>query len=297
MNFIAFLVALAAERILAAHLKVRDPTWLLGYVRAALRLIARGGAGAPVVAVIAALVPGLIAAALVSLPAAAAHPIIRILIAAVVLFFALGPRELNHEIAAYRAACASGDEASARRLAAEVLEHDAGQRSGPALGSLAEAVFVQANNRLFGVMFWFALLGPAGALTFRVTDLLRREALGQAACDGAPAGAGAIGALAQRLHGVLAFVPARLLALSYGVAGSFEESFTGWRRYLREESDHFFDANDRLLVHAGEGALGARWEGAHDEAERAQAAVWLVQASLFVWLAVFALLTVPAWIA
>ena len=51
----------------------------------------------------------------------------------------------------------------------------------------------------------------------------------------------------QRIHGVIAFVPARLLALTYGIAGSFEESFSGWRSYLAAESDHFFDADLELI--------------------------------------------------
>lgn len=77
---------------------------------------------------------------------------------------------------------------------------------------------MQANNRLFGVLFWFVILGPFGAL---------------------------------------AVLPARALALTYGVAGSFGESLSGWRSYLASESDPVFDANERLLVHAGRGALGA----------------------------------------
>jgi membrane protein required for beta-lactamase induction len=297
VNFVAFLVALVAEQLMAAHLAVRDPGWLLGYVRAALRAVARASAIAAPLAIGAALLPGVLAAVLIALPPVSAHPLLRILLTALVLFFALGPRDLKHEVGAYRDALARGDGPAAARLAAEVLEHDAGQRHGPGLESVAAAVFVQANNRLFGVLFWFALAGPLGALSFRVTDLMRREAILRAARRDAPPGAAAVGALCQRLHGVLAFVPARLLALSYGVAGSFEESFTGWRSYLTAESDHFFDANDRLLVHAGRGALGARWEGTPDEGERAAAALGLTQTALFVWLAVFALLTVPAWIA
>ena len=90
---------------------------------------------------------------------------------------------------------------------------------------------------------------------------------------------------------------ARLLALTFGLAGSFEESFAGWRRYLQSESDHFFDANDRLLVHAGRGALGARWTEAPDESERAGRALSLVEIALYAWLAALAALTLLAWVA
>jgi AmpE protein len=297
MNFIAFLVGLALERLLSARLAIREPGWLLGYIRAGLRAAARRPAVAVPVAIGTALLPGLVVAALLALPPIGQHPLLKVVIAAIVLFFSLGPRDLRQEVTEYRAALARGDAAAAARTATEILEHDACQRRGPGLDSVAAAVFVQANNRLIGVMFWFALAGPVGAITFRVTDLMRREAIGRAERRDAAPGAAELSHLCQRVHGVLAFVPARLLALSYGVAGSFEESFTGWRGYLAAESDHFFDANDGLLVHAGRGALGARWEGARDEGERAGAALALSTAAFYVWLAVFALLTVPAWIA
>ena len=296
MNFIALLVGLGIERLMSARLGIREPGWLIGYVRSALGAIARYPSLSIPIAGLAALAPGLVVAALLALPAVAAHPVLRVLIAAVVLFFSLGPRDLKQEVNEYRAALENGDAGRARALAAEILGHDAGQRQGPPLGSVAEAVFVQANNRLFGVLFWFALAGPLGALTFRVSDLLRREAIVTAERPASAPAAPRSGELCQRLHGVIAFVPARLLALSYGVAGSFEESFTGWRGYLAAESDHFFDANDKLLLHAGQGALGARWEGAVSESQRTGAALGLVDAAFYVWLAVFALLTVPAWI-
>ena len=296
MNFIAFLVGLGFERLFAMRKAPRGPGWLLAYVRAVLRSVGRNPPLALGVAVLAVLLPGVLVTLVLGLPVVAAHPVLRVLIAALVLFFALGPRDLDADVGAYRAALRHHDTVEATRLAEEILEHDAGQRHGPGLDSVAEAVFVQANNRLFGVLFWFAIAGPAGALAFRLTDLLRREAIGRAERADAAPRAAEVSRLCQSLHGVLAFVPARLLALSYGVAGSFEESFTGWRGYLSAESDHFFDANDRLLLHAGKGALGARWEGAAGEGERAAAALGLVRAAFYVWLAVFALLTVPAWI-
>lgn len=296
MNFIAFLVGLGLERLLSGQLHIRDPQWLLGYLRGGLTLCARSRAASIVTAVLVALGPGLVVGAALSLPAVGEHPLIRLAVAAVVLFFSLGPRDLKQEVNEYRAALLAHDSARAAALSAEILGHDAGQRQGQQLRSVAEAVFVQANSRLFGVLFWFALAGPVGAITFRVTDLLRRVALGRAERADAPPEAVRLGDLFQRIHGVLAFVPARLLALSYGVAGSFEESFTGWRGYLAAESDHFFDANDRLLLHAGQGALGARWEGAPSEEARTGAALALTAAAFYVWLAVFALLTVAAYV-
>jgi AmpE protein len=296
VNLLAILFALALTRLAPPQGPRHVPAALVAYVRAVLRAVARRPRAAAVVATLGALAPGLAVAVASELLGAILHGALYLTVAVVVLYLSLGPRDLKVEVGDYCAAAAQGG-AAAASAAAEILESDAGQRRGPGLASVGEAVFVQANNRLFGVLFWFALLGPLGALSFRVTDLMRREALARAARSDAPAEAAAVRSLCQRLHGVLAFVPARLLALTYGVAGSFEESFSGWRRYLAAESDHFFDANDRLLVHAGRGALGAGWDGADGEPGRARAALALVEASLFVWLVVLALLTLVAWLA
>jgi len=297
VNFIAILIALLAERLVSLKPEVREPALLLGYVRGALRIVARQERAALAAAIVAALLPGLVIDVASTVLGAVVHGLVYVLLAALVLFFALGPRDLRREVAEYRHAVARGDAATAARVAAEILDADAGQRRGPGLGSVGEAVFVQANNRLFGVLFWFAILGPFGALAFRITDLMRREAILRADRADAPPGAQAVRDVCQRLHGVIAFVPARLLALTYGIAGSFEESFAGWRSYLASESDHFFDANDRLLVHAGRGALGVAWPQARDDAERARSALSLADAALAVWLVVLALLTLVEWLA
>jgi AmpE protein len=297
VNLLAILLALVCERLVSLRHEVREPRLLVAYVRGALRAVARDERTALAVAVLAAMLPGLAVAVAIEVLGAVVHGLVYVLLAALVLFFALGPRDLRREVADYRAAAARGDAAGAERVAGEILGADASQRRGPALSSVGEAVFVQANNRLFGVLFWFAILGPFGALAFRITDLMRREAILRAERGDAPAAAQAVGDVCQRLHGVIAFLPARLLALTYGVAGSFEESFSGWRSYLASESDHFFDANDRLLVHAGRGALGVGWDQARDEAERARAALALADAALYVWLVALALLTLVEWLA
>jgi AmpE protein len=301
VKFIALLVAFGVERLMSAQLHVREPGWLLAYVRAALRLVGReSGAIQRVLAIVFALLPG-VAVAILGTGATVfeqwVHDVLSIALAAAVLFFSFGPRDLRQEVTEYRAAAGRGDAVAADRLAAEILEHDACQRRGAALESVAEAVFVQANNRLFGVLFWFAILGPLGALTFRVTDLMRREAILRAERADAPAIAAEVSELCQGVHGVIAFLPARMLALTYGVAGSFQESYSGWRSYVATGSDLFFDANDQLLVHAGRGALGSGWEHAPDEAERARIALKLVEAAFYVWVAGFAVLTLVAWIA
>ena len=284
MNFLALLLALAVERLFAGFMHLRRLPLLATYGRyVAARLAPAATGGRLWQAVLFAALP---AAAVALVAALRVSGLGYLLYAALVLLLALGPDDLYDEVAAYIAASRAG-RSEAAMLAADLLADDAGQRAGSAVTQVAEAVLVQANNRIFGVLFWFALLGPAGAVLFRVTDVLRRAAIADAAGRGA-AGEDACVVLLQRLHGWLAFVPARLLALSYGVAGSFDDAFRGWRGYLSAERREFFEANDLLLVHAGQGALGAAWQAAADDVARAELVQGLVRRSLFLWLAVLA---------
>jgi membrane protein required for beta-lactamase induction len=103
---------------------------------------------------------------------------------------------------------------------------------------------------------------------------------------------------AQRVHGALAWLPARLLALGYALAGSFEDAVSDWRAYYQHCSEHFFEVNDAVLASAGGGALRNRAFAAEAETEAQQTmrgALRLINRTLIVWLTAIALLTVFGW--
>jgi AmpE protein len=89
------------------------------------------------------------------------------LFALAILFYAWGPRDLDHDVEAVVEAA----DPEARRAAAGRLFPD--RDAPPTLdgGSLVEAVFRCALWRWFGVLFWFLLLGAFGALLYRLVSL------------------------------------------------------------------------------------------------------------------------------
>src|SRR5690606_8360366 len=108
--------------------------------------------------------------------------------AVLVVFLCLGPRDLGSEVDDYCAALARGDRDEARRVMTALTES---QHARPLdVDAVEEAIFVQATNRIFGVAFWFVVLGPVGAWLFRVSDLLRRRAAFESARDYGVARAG-----------------------------------------------------------------------------------------------------------
>jgi AmpE protein len=297
MTLLALLLALLVERAATRLMHLREAHWLDGYGRwARARLAARGGAPGRLLCLLLMLLPALPVALVASLLVAGAPALAWLAFASLVLVFSLGPRDLGDEVDDYIDCELSGDLDAARRAAAEIMEHDAAQRCSLRAAAVEDAIFVQSNNRVFGVIFWFVVLGPTGlgpaaAWLFRSSDLLRRADI--AAQQGQPA---APPGCAERFHFAMAWLPARLLALSFALAGSFEEARRGWRERYAELPARLLERNDWLLVHVGRAALGGP---SPDEAgpAPAQAALRLVQRALLFWLAVIALMSLAAWIA
>jgi AmpE protein len=283
MNLIALLLALVIERLTTHWLHLREAHWFDGYFDWTLRRCARlRGVRVVLVALAFTLLPVLPVAAVHIYFAEWLSGLVYVAFAAIVLVFSFGPRDLKEETDEYRAALARGDSAAAARAARAIMEHDARQRLRAAPNTVEDAIFVQANNRIFGVAFWFLVAGPTGAWFFRVSDLMRRHAVMEHRDLFAQEARGIdfVHAL-QAIHGVLAWLPARLLAIGYALAGSFDAAFASWRALVRDRLSGFFERNDELLMHVGRGALGAA-EAAHGRDERCRAAMQLVWRALLI---------------
>lgn len=299
MTLLALLLALLLERMATRVLHLREARWLSGYSRWLLVTVGSGGGpGSRLLCLVLMLLPVLPVAGIARWLASAAPEAAWLPFATIVLVFSLGPRDLWDEIRDYLDRQAAGDEPGAGRAAREIVEHDAAQRRESRDAAVEDAIFVQANNRIFGVVFWFVVLGPAGlgpaaAWLFRVTDLMRREAIR----SGAVAAPGGRPTCAEQIHFALAWIPARLLALGYSLAGSFEDARRGWRERYAELPGQLLERNDWLLVHVGRAALGHVTGPSSASGARVAAARRLVQRALLFWLTVIAVLSLVAWIA
>lgn len=295
MTLLALLLALLVERLATRALHLREARWLSGYTQWVLAAVGGDdGSTRRVLCTVLVLLPALPVALVAAWLSGAAHDAAWLPFAAIVLVFSLGPRDLWDEVRDYLDRGSRGDEAGAALVARELVEQDAAQRRESRDAAVDDALFVQANNRVFGVVFWFVALGPAGlgpaaAWLFRATDLMRRDAIRLAP------GSGPARPLTcpERIHYYLAWLPARLLALGYSLAGSFEDARRGWRERNADLPSQLLERNDWLLVHVGRAALGSAAAGGIG---RVRAARRLVQRALLFWLTVIAVLSLSAWI-
>lgn len=297
MKLIALVIGLALERVLTHLLHLRELRWFDRYFDWGLaQMRDRPAWAAWLIGVAVLLVPVLpvVIIAISLLTADIFWDVPYFLFAVLVLLFSLGPRDLGAEVHEYCESVEDNRFEESQRIAKELLETEPPRDHGRRELAVEEAVLVQANNRIFGVVFFFVAFGPIGAWLFRVGDLFRRRAVYEAQRNDAPERAQPYDRVEQ-LHGILAWVPARLTCLGYALAGSFEEALRAWRSYGEHVAgQRFFHINDELVAAVGQAAL-ARPAYEDVSAECAAAALRLVTRTVFIWVTVIALMTLFGW--
>lgn len=304
MTLIALLIGLIIERLATQIFHWRRMRWLDRIIDQSFFLAER-------FATWPAIVPVVLLAILLVLPVAAITIVLvdrlfgfpHLLLAIVVLFFSLGPNDIGEEVSEYCHALDEGDEERIRQTAKALVESDVPDDALERAHCVEAAVCVQANNRLFAVIFWFVLLGPLGPLgawAYRVTDLIRRRAVFKASRheDESHTIARVMDA-AISLHGWLAWIPARLTAIGYAVAGHFDAALAAWRGSAPEPATSISDASEHLLARVGVGALALEDAEGEDAGARgvrgATAANRLVFRLLLIWAVIIAAMTLYGW--
>ena len=102
-----------------------------------------------------------------------------------------------------------------------------------------------------------------------------------------------------KLHGWLAWIPARLTALGYSLAGNFDGGIAAWRNNDESKSESPSEQNERLLARVGVAAMALvprEDESPLDRGVRgAMAANGLVFRLLGIWAVVIAAMTLYGW--
>jgi len=206
----------------------------------------------------------------------------------VLVVLALGPQALSARVESLLTALTVHDQTGAEALIRELATDD--ERAAPTLGDAVKGILIQANDRVFGVLTWFVILGPVGAALYRLAVELDRTAASRNP---------QFSQAAAEFHALLAWLPVRLLALGFALSGSLIHAFERWRFDDTLDKGH----NDDVLINAGLGALLIDDPDSFCE-EATGNAVLLVGAiksligrTLLVGLSVLALMTLAGWAA
>ena len=293
MKLIALILGLGLEHVATQVLHLRELRWFDAYFDLGLARLKVLKVWLSYAAIILILVIPLIPVlwASIVLRGTAPWDLPYLLFAVLVVFFCLGPRDLGTEVDEYCSAVSRGDTQRSEAVLTELCE---GDRSGATdIDAVEEAIFVQATNRIFGVVFWFIALGPVGAWLFRVSDLLRRRVAYETSRD--PGSVGGALAAVEMIHGVLVWVPARLAVVGYAFSGSFDDAFNCWRSYELRADLPFHRSNDEVVACVGRAAMTGFLEEKPNSSAAARNAMRLVTRTLFIWITAIAVMTLFGW--
>ena len=217
--------------------------------------------------------------------------LLHLLFALTVLLFCLGPHAFEADLEAILAA----QDDTGREAAAQALRDDGEHVPWRAL-EVGEATVYAALRRRFGVLFWFFLLGPAGALLYRLARTLGRD-------DTLPLDAEARGT-ARQLANALDWIPAQLMVFTLALVGHWDAVIGAWNRWHQQalpnswlnEGPGFLGATARADVQVDiEGGEGYAEERIDTLLELQRLRSALLRA-LLAWLSVVALIVIGGWL-
>ncbi|MCW9031482.1 MAG: regulatory signaling modulator protein AmpE, partial [Gammaproteobacteria bacterium] len=206
-----------------------------------------------------------------------------------VLIFMIGPRNLEEDVKNVSAAFENKDYEAANYYVSNLAGRAISESPMQLAQTAKEEILLQANVRLLGVFFWFILLGPVGAVLFRLSCLLKNnqrdenDDLANASRD---------------LYNIMNWLPARICVLSYAVAGNFVDTMSYWNGL----SDLWLRDSEEFIIVSGVGALRYEERMGRDEHEdepdsaAIQHALSLVKRAIIVWVVLLGLLTVTGWL-
>ncbi|HHW4680790.1 MAG TPA: regulatory signaling modulator protein AmpE [Xylella taiwanensis] len=220
------------------------------------------------------------------------HGLFSLLFGVAVVIWTWGPRDLDRDVEAV----IDADDASARHLAVRQLQAAGGSLHDD-IPSLVEAVVVNALRRWLALLFWFLLLGPFGAVLYRLTALAVESRLSAHLPPANRRGA-------SRFLLMMEWPVAQLMTLSMALVGNFDTVFRAWR----EAGGNRLNSELAFLGYVARASVrGELREEAIDYTESGLVSVWrhlpelrdamnLVWRVLLLWIALLVLLIIVSWL-
>lgn len=222
-----------------------------------------------------------------------------------ILYLTTGFRQFSHYFTDIQLALRMGEVERARQLLSEWRGASSDRLSSGEVARLAiEQALLCSHRHVFAPLFWFALLGPAGVVLYRLARHVDR-----AWGDGRGGDFGEFGEFARRMFIAIDWLPVRLTAAAFAVVGDFEDAVFCWR----SQAGRWPEEAPGILLATGAGALGVRLGmpvhaeedvgarpelgvGEDADPDIMQSTIGLVWRTLVVALLLLALLGVAGWV-
>lgn len=178
------------------------------------------------------------------------QPLLAFLLGVGVLYLTMGFRQFSHFFTGIHLALRLGEVEQARQLLAQWRGRAGDRLTASEVARLAiEQAFLSSHRHVFAPLLWFVVLGPAGALLYRIA-----HALDELWGERGEMEFGEFGQFAHQAFALIDWLPLRVTAASFAVVGDFEDAVHCWRT----QADRWPDGGSGILLASGAGALGVR---------------------------------------
>lgn len=243
MTFLALIIALTLLQYWGSASPVHSDDWFYALVRK----LSGSGLSATLQFGLAILLPALLVLWVQTLVAGLLFGSISLVLMVFVLLYGLGRGDFEALVGQYREYCQRGDFEAAYLFAREEVRGEAGEEcpSGPEQLHrwMKERICYMGFERWFGVIFYFALLGPAGALGYRLLQLYSE-------LDENPLPAATV----ARVRYFVDWVPVRLLIFAFALTGDW----VGSREQVKTSLQDSTTASPAVIADAAHAALGLK---------------------------------------
>lgn len=285
MKLIIILICLGLERYLQIGGSIKRFHWFESYVKMLRGWIKQETVWKEWLGLAVVILPILIVLAIVYYAVAGMfYSVIGFFLSVLILLYCLGPDDLYHQLQSYFASVEGEQNEQQQSFLKRFLPGKPPEDPHAASRAVTEQIFVQANEHFFGVIFWFIVLGPLGAVLYRLTVLVHRQGQCESLQSMQPQ--------AALLQSVLDWVPVRVAGLVYALVGNFGSTFGYWLKHAWKG----FAATSLIITECSLAALGVSKTGKTADVKENQLALDLLDRALIVVLVIIAIFTLGAWI-
>ncbi|MCK4708216.1 MAG: regulatory signaling modulator protein AmpE [Gammaproteobacteria bacterium] len=202
-----------------------------------------------------------------------------------ILFFCLGPRELDSQVDEYLDAIEVGDSQQRFNIANKFTQEPPSMELAAQVVQVCKAIYVEANKRVFAILFWFIVLGPVAAVVYRVLEQFSKSNYLESSLD-------SVKQLIKLVVGWIDWLPTRLTLFIYMVSGNFEAGLQKYHDGSVVAVD-MLEQNNELLQNVGFHSIASH-EISNDEQaiDLVKKSRGLILRSLVVWLLLILIISI-----
>lgn len=324
MSLLAILISLALEKLLPTISALRSLTWFDQYqlwIRSKLEKHATHKTGQGIPSLLLIVLLPVLGISIIQYFLNDLLALFSFSFSVVVLTFCLGPEDEHRRVNDYLDTIEDENRTDKDSLPTDLTEIlQAGGVAGDVsamddetrINRLVESVLIITHDRMLAILFWFVILGPMGAVLYRLTLALLENKDTEPNTENEDFNTDFNNAV-KRLHYLLSWLPSHLTALSYAVMGSFVHALHAWQNRPsdsatpatenpeQEKTDAASDTTDdttpathRLLLRIGKASLQFDTKPPQDNTV-VRETLGLCGRSLVAWITVLAIMTLAGW--